>query len=126
MSKGLGINLTGKIKERVKHIIGFFSFFSVLILKYLEMINKPLLYILVNRKPVPVANVLEWGKYLDEKNRRVCYDEIGDTLISTVFLGIDHAFHGGPPILFETMIFGGIHDQYQKRCATWEQIFEWK
>lgn len=27
----------------------------------------------------------------------------------------------GPPILFETMIFGGEHDQYQERCSTWEQ-----
>lgn len=42
--------------------------------------------------------------------------------VSTVFLGLDHAFgRQGPPILFETMIFGGEHDQYQTRCATWDE-----
>lgn len=27
--------------------------------------------------------------------------------VSTVFLAIDHAFGDGPPVLYETMIFGG-------------------
>ena len=40
--------------------------------------------------------------------------------ISTVFLGIDHNFGAeGPPLLFETMIFGGERDEYQVRTATW-------
>ena len=47
--------------------------------------------------------------------------DIGDARISTVFLGIDHSHGHGPPLLFETMIFGGVHDQYQVRCSTWEQ-----
>lgn len=38
--------------------------------------------------------------------------------VSTVFLGLDHNWGNGPPILFETMIFGGEHDDYQTRCAT--------
>ena len=59
------------------------------------MIHRPYLYILVNKKPVPVANVLEWAKYLDDEKRRICRDEIGETLISTVFLGIDHGLNGG-------------------------------
>jgi hypothetical protein len=44
--------------------------------------------------------------------------------ISTVFLGIDHQFlSDGPPILFETMIFGGKFDsgEYQTRCSTWAE-----
>ncbi len=37
-------------------------------------------------------------------------------LVSTVFLGLDHNFLGeGEPILFETMIFGGVHSDYQSR-----------
>jgi hypothetical protein len=44
--------------------------------------------------------------------------------VSTVFLGLDHAWGKGPPMLFETMIFGGEHDQYQERCSTWEQAEE--
>ena len=38
--------------------------------------------------------------------------------ISTVFLGLDHAFGSGPPILWETMIFGGLLDEFQERYAT--------
>jgi len=43
--------------------------------------------------------------------------------VSTVFLAIDHRFNSnqGDPILFETMIFGGDHDQYQTRCCTYQQ-----
>jgi len=46
----------------------------------------------------------------------------GDVKVSTVFLGINHQYGPeGPPMLFETMIFGGAHDEYQDRCSTWEQ-----
>jgi hypothetical protein len=42
--------------------------------------------------------------------------------VSTVFLGLDHRWgKQGPPILFETMIFGGVEDQYQERYATWDE-----
>lgn len=42
--------------------------------------------------------------------------------ISTVFLGINHNFTGeGPPIVFESMIFGGVFDRQQRRYATWEE-----
>lgn len=44
-----------------------------------------------------------------------------DVRVSTIFLGTNHAFFGGTPILFETMIFGGEHDEYQERYATWEE-----
>lgn len=42
--------------------------------------------------------------------------------ISTVFLGIDHNFSDeGPPIVFETMVFGGFLDQEMRRASTWEE-----
>jgi len=43
-----------------------------------------------------------------------------DVRISTVFLGLDHG-HGGKPLWFETMVFGGVLDQLQERYATWDQ-----
>lgn len=54
---------------------------------------------------------------------RVALDMIGGVDISTVFLGIDHRFGGGgPPILFETMIFGGgPHDENCERYCTWDE-----
>ncbi len=43
-----------------------------------------------------------------------------EVCVSTVFLGVDHAY-SGKPITFETMIFGGKYDQYQRRYYTVEQ-----
>lgn len=55
--------------------------------------------------------------------RRVAWSGSDEGLhVSTVFLGLDHRYsHEGPPMIFETMIFGGEHDQWQERCSTWEQ-----
>ena len=49
----------------------------------------------------------------------------GEVLVSTVFLGLDHNFSSaGPPLLWETMIFGGPHDQYQDRYHTREEALD--
>lgn len=55
--------------------------------------------------------------------------ERGDTerdgvRVSTVFLGLDHSFGAGPPVLWETMIFGGDHDEYQERYTSYEDAVE--
>ena len=78
-------------------------------------------YILHGQQPVPVEDVLEWASWLENADRRVAKDEVGGVGVSTVFLGIDHQFGRGKPLLFETMIFGGVHDEYQTRCSTWEE-----
>lgn len=65
----------------------------------------------------------QWAQWYErsENDRVVAKTEIGDTLVSTVFLGIDHQFGSGPPLIFETMIFGGEYDQYQVRSSTWSE-----
>ena|SRR5712664_2255984 len=88
-------------------------------------------YILDGHKPIPVADVLEWAHHFEHQSRRVAEDQFGRTTspsevevtmrVSTVFLGIDHQFGDGSPLLFETMIFGGEHDQEQWRYSTWEE-----
>ncbi len=40
--------------------------------------------------------------------------------VSTIFLGLDHN-HSGPPLLFETLIFGGEHDRRRWRYCTWPE-----
>ncbi len=68
------------------------------------------------------CTLLEWGKWFETDDRIIEQTDIDDVRVSTVFLGIDHNFNlTGPPILFETMIFGGEHDQYQDRCATYTE-----
>ena len=83
-------------------------------------------YILDGKEPVPCGDLLEWGRWLETADRHVAQDRIGPYRVSTVFLGLDHSFGCGPPLLFETMIFGpGFdRDEYQERCATWEEAEE--
>lgn len=50
--------------------------------------------------------------------RTIC----GRSVVSTVFLGLDHSFGGKVPVLWETMVFGGKLDQQQTRFSgSWEQ-----
>lgn len=84
-------------------------------------------YILDNNNNPIATPTLEAAKWLEEgTNRRtVKRDEIGDILVSTVFLGLDHSWTpGGKPVLWETMIFGGEHDQYQERYTSHEDALE--
>lgn len=77
-------------------------------------------YILDGRTPVK-TDLLTWAKWFQSTDRRVAFDEVNDARVSTVFLGSDHGFgEGDEPLIFETMIFGGEHDQYCDRCGTWE------
>lgn len=56
----------------------------------------------------------DWEGY-----RRLARNEFGPISISTVWLGLDHAWGSELPLIFETMVFGGAHDQEQERY-TWE------
>lgn len=78
-----------------------------------------------DRQPVHVEDVLEWAQWFETAKRSVSLDKIGDVRISTVFLGLNHRFGPGPPLVFETMIFGGKHDGYTVRCSSWEEA-EWQ
>lgn len=61
------------------------------------------LYVLRGKLAVPVSTMEEWAKKFDGRNRIVAQTRIGGVFISTVFLGIDHSFDGGLPLIFETM-----------------------
>jgi hypothetical protein len=55
----------------------------------------------------------------DDDYKRVALTEIGDIRISTVWLGLDHNFNPtGPPLIFETMVFGGPLNEEQWRYPT--------
>lgn len=63
-------------------------------------------------------DILKWGAWYSTAERHIGDDTIGNVRISTVFLGIDHQWMNGPPLLFESMVFGGEHDGYQERYHT--------
>lgn len=77
-------------------------------------------YILNPDKSVRRAkDVDEWVEQRGESEYILKQELYGQHEVSTVFLGIDHNFFGGEPILFETMIFP--NQDYQTRCSTYEQ-----
>ena len=78
-------------------------------------------YILKDRAPVPCDDLYDWARWFETSKRHVANDEVGQVRISTVFLGLDHRWgKDGPPLLFETMVFGGKRDGEQWRCSTWD------
>jgi hypothetical protein len=109
--------------------------------------SKTDLYILVGQTPVPEPDGDKWGAWWATADRIVAQTEVGASLISTVFLGIDHQYGAGmggyhrkghkgtmapahtdlrstagPPILFETMIFtDGDGGGFTRRCSTWPE-----
>lgn len=77
-------------------------------------------YILDNdNRPVPVDQ-MTWATWWGEAERSIGMTQItSEVLVSTVFMGIDHRFRGdGPPLLFETMIFGGPLNERQWRYVS--------
>lgn len=51
--------------------------------------------------------------------KRVAADTIGDLWVSTVWMGLDHSWGSGPPLIFETMVFGdGPWGDWQDRYAS--------
>jgi hypothetical protein len=87
---------------------------------------RPLYYILEGRTPKPIDDEAAFSRWYGKlENRRVARTEIGEITVSTIFLGSDHNHVGdGPPILFETEIFGGPHSEAQWRCETYEEAEE--
>jgi hypothetical protein len=69
------------------------------------------------------TDVRIWAKSFEanESTRRIRETTIGDTWVSTVFLGLDQkllGFESGLPLIFETMVFGGPFDDETYRYAT--------
>lgn len=61
-------------------------------------------------EPVVEPDLFKWAEWLEEayrtRSRHLADDTIGPYRVSTVFLGLDQSFGDGPPVLWETMIFG--------------------
>jgi hypothetical protein len=71
-----------------------------------------------NGQPVRCETVTEWGQKFEKQDRLIAATVEGDVRVSTVFLGLDHGWGGGDPVLWETMVFGGPHDGYQDRYTS--------
>lgn len=82
-------------------------------------------YLLDGHAPVPTDDLYAANALLgNPEAKRVALDRDvapGGVSVSTVFLVLDHGWGGGPPLLFETMVFEGPWDCHQWRYCTWEQ-----
>jgi hypothetical protein len=78
-------------------------------------------YILKRGIPVKAKSFKHYNYWsLNSKYKCVKQEHVGDIFISTVFLGLDHGHNSNIPVLWETMIFGGEHDQYMNRYSLME------
>lgn len=69
-----------------------------------------------NGDPISMTDAIGFAQWFEKANRHLAKTELSGFYISTVFLGINHAFGGGDPVLWETMIFGLTgDDEYQDR-----------
>jgi hypothetical protein len=74
-------------------------------------------------KPISVA---AWSfRHCDSGYRVVAQTRLRGWLVSTVWLGLDHSYGQGPPLIFETMVFlpdgsslGDGDEEYCERYAT--------
>lgn len=58
--------------------------------------------------PIPALNWLVWGEWFQRNDgaaRRVSETRTKFFWVSTVFLGLDHQWGDGPPLIFESMAF---------------------
>lgn len=81
-------------------------------------------YYKLDGKNLVPCDLMEWARWFENGNRHVAQDVLGEFRVSTVFLGLDHSFGSGPPLLFETMIFGPPDhnlNETMDRYTTWEQ-----
>ena len=79
---------------------------------------------------IRLAELFEWAAWYEtsglvpftEGGRVVARDELpGGVSVSTVFLAMNYRHSPGPPVVFETMVFGGEYADYQRRYCTYQE-----
>lgn len=78
-------------------------------------------------------SIEDWAQLMEDRDyTRVAWTEIGKYVFSTVWLGLDHSFGDGPPLIFESMAFkrkedGKINSSgiYQARYSTLKEAKAW-
>lgn len=73
---------------------------------------------------------MTWARFIEDiSKRRVAEDFTKHYHISTVFLGLDHSWGRGPPILFESMVFerqAEIQEVFGKLRPVHEDVEQWR
>lgn len=79
-----------------------------------------------NWNVIECPDLMTWARWFEHGHRVLAVDcdesDPNRTItVSTVFLGIDHGFGSDRPILWETLVFGGLLHDEMNRYATKEE-----
>lgn len=75
-----------------------------------------------HREAVLCPDADAWLMWMATHDRVVAKTEIGQKLLSTVFLAINHQWGDGPPLLFETIFFNEEAECLEmQRYSTWAE-----
>ncbi len=66
----------------------------------------------------PAASFQEIASEMSFPGKRVAKDTAGVAEVSTVFLGLNHGWGDGPPLIFESLVFDGPLDGEMRRYST--------
>lgn len=102
--------LTPAGREKIKQLLQRAKFIAA---SY-EVLTMGGKYILVNGKPKKEPDLIKWANWFETADRTIKKETINGVYISTVFLGLDHNFSGGKPILWETLVQGPGWDEMQR------------
>lgn len=77
-------------------------------------------------EPVEEPDIIKASRWLENnlEQRQIAYTKFGECFLSTVFLGLDHNYRCGTPILFESLWFGGPMDGDMRRYHTKQEALE--
>lgn len=79
-------------------------------------------YYNIDGEPLELFEWAELFEIYEYKMVGVTYFGPDDSIrVSTTWLGLNHNYGAGPPLIFETMIFGGEHNDYMDRYSTLEE-----
>jgi hypothetical protein len=83
--------------------------------------RSPSFYLLKEKTPV-ACSFEEWAEFFSH-DRVVAVTKIAPRArVSTVFIGLDSRFgQAGPPLVFETMVFGGPLNGHKVMASTWDE-----
>jgi len=79
-------------------------------------------------QPVSVTEYYQWKDSLPkEMQTGIGFQVLGTKcqdgkFASTVYLGVDHGYGGGSPVLWETMVFGGDDEECERYTSHWNAM----
>ncbi|MBP90956.1 MAG: hypothetical protein CMJ64_30315 [Planctomycetaceae bacterium] len=68
------------------------------------------------------ASYFEYAAWIETNNRRIDFSQIGDVEIVSEFRGVDHSDDADPPLLFETIVSGGVLDGLKWQYSTLGEV----